>query len=105
MPSKFAATISATFLPWGSRNSLTLYLPVFRADYEIIWKYDFGKLDLRTEIPAEIFYSEEDTPLAEMEKWRRYFTGECAFHRYEGNHFFILEHHREMAGVLRRRLL
>ena len=82
-----------------------MYLPVFRADYEMIWKYDFGKLDLRTEIPAEIFYSQEDTPLAEMEKWRRYFTGECEFHRYEGNHFFILEHHREMAGVLRRRLL
>ena len=38
-----------------------MYLPVFRADYEMIWKYDFGKLDLRTEIPAEIFYSEEDT--------------------------------------------
>jgi surfactin synthase thioesterase subunit len=82
-----------------------MYLPVFRADYEMIWKYDFGKLDLRTEIPAEIFYSQEDTPLAEMEKWRRYFTGECDFHRYPGNHFFILEHHREMAGVLRRRLL
>ena len=62
-------------------------------------------IGVRVEIPAEIFYSQEDTPLAEMEKWRRYFTGECDFHRYTGNHFFILEHHREMAGVLRRRLL
>lgn len=81
-----------------------MYLPLYRADYTLIGKYQFEKLDLKTEIPATVFYSETDTPLADMELWRNYFTGDCEYHRFEGAHFFIKEHHREMAGIIRERL-
>ena len=56
---------------------------------------------MRTEIPATVFYSETDTPRAEMERWRAVFTGKCGFARFEGNHFFIREHHAEMARIIR----
>lgn len=77
------------------------YLPLYRADYSIIGKYRFESLDLKTEIPATVFYSEKDTPLTEMMEWRKYFVGDVDFYRYEGNHFFIRQHHKEMAGVIR----
>lgn len=40
-----------------------MYLPTYRADYSLIENYRFENLELRTTIPAKIFYSEEDTPV------------------------------------------
>lgn len=77
-----------------------MYLPLYRADYTIIGRYDFNRMPLRTEIPAVIFYSERDTPLSEMKQWKNYFMGRTEFFRFEGNHFFILEHHKEMATII-----
>ena len=77
-----------------------MYLPLFRADYSIIGKYRFEDLRLKTEIPATVFYSETDTPRAEMEEWRKYFTGSCEFFEFEGSHFFIQKHHGEMARII-----
>ena len=81
-----------------------MYLPLYRADYTLIGRYRFETLDLRTKIPATIFYSGTDTPRREMEAWRRIFTGECEFAEYSGNHFFIQEHHGEMAEIIRQRM-
>lgn len=78
-----------------------MYLPIYRADYSIIGKYHFEDLSLETSIPATVFYSETDTPRSEMELWKRYFTGVCDFSRYEGTHFFIQNHHAEMADVIK----
>jgi surfactin synthase thioesterase subunit len=78
-----------------------MYLPIYRADYSIIWKYSFEELSLKTCIPATVFYSETDTPRSEMKLWKKYFTGECEFFQYEGTHFFIQDHHAEMADVIK----
>ena len=80
------------------------YLPLFRADYTIIGKYKFEKLDLKTNISASVFYSETDTPKSEIELWKKYFVGECEFYQYSGNHFFIQEHHTEMAEIINMKL-
>ncbi len=80
------------------------YLPLYRADYKIIGRFDFDKLDLDTDIPADIFFSETDTPYADMQLWSKYFKGSIDFHRFEGNHFFIKEHHREIADIIKGRL-
>lgn len=80
------------------------YLPVYRADYSLIGKYDFDSIALRTVIPLVVFYSETDTRLEDMKLWQNYFVGECEYHCYEGNHFFIKEHHKEMAEVISRKM-
>ena len=78
-----------------------MQLPLFRADYGLIGDYDFNSLNLKTNIPATVFYSETDTPLSEMLAWKNYFIGECEFKCYSGNHFFIREHVGEIASVIR----
>ena len=82
-----------------------MYLPLYRADYSIISKYRFEDLDLVSKVSATVFYSETDTTRTEMELWTRYFVGECDFHQYEGSHFFIQEHHSEMAEVINEKML
>ena len=77
-----------------------MYLPLYRADYSLIGKYRFEDLHFRTGIPATVFYSETDTPRKDMEEWRRFFTGECEYAEFPGQHFFIQEHHEEMARIM-----
>lgn len=81
-----------------------MYLPVYRADYTAIGNYDFEALSLETEIPATVFYSESDTPLKDMKEWKKYFKGSLDFIRFDGNHFFIREHYKEMANDIITRL-
>lgn len=76
-----------------------MYLPVFRADYSIIGKYDFEKLSIQTDIPATVFYSETDTPLTDMKQWGKYFP--CEFYQFSGTHFFIQDHHEKMGIIIR----
>ncbi len=81
-----------------------MYLPIYRADYSMIAKYDFDHLEFKTVIPTTCFYSETDTPLQEMKKWSRYYVGQCEFMEYDGSHFFIKEHLPEIANVIMDRL-
>ena len=85
----------------NNKSFWRMYLPIYRADYGIIGEYSFEDLSLRTTIPATIFYSETDTPRVEMDLWKRYFTGKCEFFQYDGTHFFIQDHHAEMAAVIK----
>lgn len=89
----------------NNRSFWRLYLPVYRADYSMIGRYDFNDLGLRTGVPATVFYSEEDTPLVEMKQWERYFIKKCDFLRFDGNHFFMQQHYREMAEIISERLV
>lgn len=83
-----------------NRTFWRLYLPLYRADYLLLGSYRFEAIDFATDVPATIFYSETDTPCAEMRQWKRYFVGECFFLRFEGDHFFIRQHHAEMANII-----
>lgn len=87
-----------------SRPFWRMYLPLYKADYLMISRYDFDHLADAFDIPATIFYSEQDTPRSEMESWKKYFTGSCEFVEYAGTHFFINEHCREMAVLIKERL-
>lgn len=75
------------------------YLPMYRADYTIIGKYEFEKLEIKSEIPATVFYSETDTPLSDMELWNQYFP--CEFYQFPGTHFFIQEYHEKMGKIIK----
>lgn len=88
----------------NNRAFWRMYLPIYRNDYSLIGKYKFEDLELSTGIPATIFYSETDTPFSDMEQWKKHFIGDCHFHCFEGTHFFIQEHHKEMAEIIRERM-
>lgn len=88
----------------NSRSFWRVYLPIYKADYRLIREYDFDKLDMKSEIPITVFYSEEDTPLSKMKKWQNFFIGECKFENYEGNHFFINKYCNDIANIIKNNL-
>ena len=79
-------------------------LPIYKADYMMLRKYDYRHINLKSDIPVTIFYSEKDTPHSQIKKWTRYFIGECEMIPFEGNHFFIRDHKQEIARVIIRKL-
>lgn len=83
---------------WNNKSFWRVYLPVFKADYKMIAEYKVEEFS--TEIPATVFYSEEDTPYSEMIEWRNYFTGACDFIGYQGSHFFIDNYYQDMAMAI-----
>lgn len=87
-----------------NRSFWRIYLPMFRSDYLLIANYDFEKYNMVIDIPATVFYSNEDTKFEDMILWNNYFARECEFVEYTGNHFFIKEHFAEMAKVIRGRM-
>ena len=89
------------------RSILYILLPssLYRNDYRLIGEYQFENLDLRAEIPAMVFYSEEDPPFEEMKKWGEYFIGSIEYERFSGKHFFIQEYHKKMAEMITAKLV
>jgi len=81
-----------------------VYLPVYRADYQLISGYDFDHLDFVSDIPATVFYSDDDTPYSDIKQWRRYFIDKCDLICFTGNHFFIREHTLEICKIIKREL-
>jgi surfactin synthase thioesterase subunit len=88
----------------NNKSFWRMYLPLYRADYSIIGKYEFESLSLKSTIPATVFYSETDTKLDDMKLWGNYFIREINYCQYEGTHFFIQNHHAEMARVIEERI-
>lgn len=88
----------------NNKSFWRMYLPLYRADYTIIGKYQFEKLKLESRIPATVFYSETDTPLKDMKLWKCIFVGDCDYFRFDGTHFFIQQHHEEMADIIQNRM-
>ena len=88
----------------NSRTFWRIYLPIYRADYELITGYDYSRLDYVTDIPATVLFSPADIPRVDMEKWRGIFAGACDILEYDGGHFFLRGHEREVADVVNERL-
>ncbi len=84
-----------------NRSFWRVYLPLYRADYSIIAKYKFTPPLIRFEVPATVFYSESDASYERVKVWNKYFK-QCGYYQYDGNHFFIQSHHKEMADVINR---
>jgi len=88
----------------NNKSFWRIYLPIYRADYSIIADYRFKKIDFCSVIPATVFYSKTDTPFADISEWKNYFFCICEFFEFEGPHFFIQQHHKEMANIIYSRI-
>ena len=80
-----------------------LYLPIYRADYEVINSFDSTQIDMIENVPLTVFYSDEDTPWEKIKKWDRIFKY-TDYVKYVGNHFFYNEYYMDMAEIIQERL-
>lgn len=82
-----------------------LYMPIYKADYRLMRSYSFDKLRLKTDISTDVFLCEDDTSYDEMQKWKKFYVGELAFHSFIGGHFFVKSHAERIAEIISERAL
>lgn len=85
------------------KELLDVFLPIMRADTLL---EEDGQVASPTTIGCDmtIMYSEQDDTAGTMEDWRRCAGGQCEFHRFDGTHFFMLDHYAEVAEIINRTL-
>lgn len=86
----------------NNKRFLDIYLRIIRSDYKILsqFKYQGGVLDCS----LTVMYSPNDTPEEFIGGWSHLSTGHTAFHPLGTTHFFILQHHHEMAEIINQAL-
>ena len=84
-----------------SKQLLDLFLPIIRADVRL---EEGGLVGGPSTIDCDItaIYSTQDDADGQMGQWRRCAGGSCDFHRFEGTHFFMLDHYAEVAEIINR---
>lgn len=86
------------------KKFLRLFSKTMRADFFIGEQHQYLKSDQKINCPVSVFYSETDTPYENVKKWKEVCNGEISFHEFYGDHFFILEHHEQVADKVKKRL-
>ena len=77
------------------------FLPVIKADFELIETYRFGG-DWKMPCPVTIFSGTEDpyVPAEAVGQWGRFCEKEPQIITYSGNHFFLKEHTEEICEII-----
>lgn len=85
----------------GNEELYTFFEPIMRSDFEILEK-DTLSIELNIKLLCPIFAmmgSDEDQAV-NIENWSRYSIAECSFEVFEGNHFFIHKHPKQVINTI-----
>jgi surfactin synthase thioesterase subunit len=72
----------------SNRSYWRVYIPIYRADYQLIQQMDRIPKDFQTTLPMTLLYGKDDIPLKELEEWKHIFQGRMRMQAFEGEHFF-----------------
>ena len=78
------------------------FLPIFRNDYRILELYQFVEPIRPTSADIVFFHSDSDAVVEgpEVDEWEKYTTGTFTRKNFQGGHFFINEHRKEICEVI-----
>lgn len=86
------------------RELLDLFLPILRADFKLVGEYEH---QMRPPLPLRltVLSGREDAfvkgPLSE---WEPYATGGCDCILFDGGHFFVHEHEKDVVALINKKL-
>ncbi|MFF8866917.1 thioesterase II family protein [Streptomyces sp. NPDC015139] len=80
---------------------LELILPALRADYRAVRTYSW-RTGPEPSCPLTVLTGDRDprTPADAVMEWKRHGTRDIRFHAYEGGHFYLTEHTRQVAELI-----
>jgi len=79
-----------------------LFLPVLKADYKLIETYEYVCTNKKLNCGITVFNGKDDciTAGTDMKEWGLQTTNICKVYEFEGDHFFINCHDREITDVI-----
>jgi len=78
-----------------------LLLPVLKQDLKIAETYEFNKMFKPFEFNISILLGKDEDFIAEQcDSWKRHTEGICSIYYFNGGHFFILNHPKEIVEII-----
>lgn len=75
------------------------YMKPLKADYFLLQNYQAGEHG-QENIPANVYYSELDHSVCNVEAWREYFS-EVTFQKKGTDHFILKDHYEDIARMIK----
>ncbi|MEH2945014.1 thioesterase domain-containing protein [Lachnospiraceae bacterium KK002] len=82
-----------------------IYLRPLRADYNVWSQYKYDESDENLSCNLSVFYSSKDETCINPFGWAELTSGNVDFYEMGENHFFILQHYKEMAEIISKVLI
>ena len=82
---------------------IDIFLPIMRADVCVEEELSMSR-PKAIDCDMSIIYSSADDASCQIDAWRACAGGRCDFSRFEGSHFFMLDHYAEVARIINRAL-
>ena len=83
-----------------NRRFWPIYLPPIKNDYRLLEQYDFDQEKRILNLGGGVFYSEEDTPYADIEPWKKVFSENPPIYKFKGSHFFLKKYENLIANII-----
>lgn len=85
---------------------IDIFLPIMRADFKIIENYSFSPKEEPLDCNLTVLFSNDDTmSLEESEAWRSYTKKDFKLYSFDGGHFFIEDHAKEIFDIIQESIL
>jgi medium-chain acyl-[acyl-carrier-protein] hydrolase len=89
----------------ANRDLMAVFLPVLRADFALGETHSYqGSRLLECSATVLCGYRDSGVLARDLHKWRDLIQGHVDFHGYDGGHFFIDTHKREVLSLIARKL-
>ncbi|WP_121614368.1 thioesterase II family protein [Mesobacillus foraminis] len=85
----------------GNKEIMDLFLPIIRADFEIVDTYQFD-LSSPLSCPITAFGGLNDplTQKEDLDSWKELTTSEFNIHLFPGDHFYLFEHEKKLLKAI-----
>jgi surfactin synthase thioesterase subunit len=88
----------------GNKRFYDIYMKPMMSDYRLFFEYRFSNRAEIIKSDSTVFYCEQDTPYADVQKWENLIDGKFDYHEFGDNHFFINQHYEEMSIIINDKL-
>lgn len=86
---------------FADRNIMALFLPIIRADYQMLSTYLFQPPTPLINVAFTILNGKSDDLYPEeISGWQAFSTQQCEYRFFDGGHFFIEQHYKEIGRYL-----
>ncbi|ANU49932.2 hypothetical protein ADH76_06680 [Enterocloster clostridioformis] len=84
----------------NDKRALEYYLPIIRADFELVGSYEFNGMTRNIDNNSTILFSQEDSCSERIMEWSKYLSGKCEYIKFKGDHFFINREPEKIAEII-----
>lgn len=88
-----------------NKELIDLYLPILRNDFMIVEQYKYEVRADKLNTNFSVLYGSEESFKNEVKEWSLHTSNRCSFHEFQGGHFFLFDHIRQIASLINNTLV